>query len=58
MKTNLSVLLLLFGLAEISKTVIIENQTQQENFIVPPKSDSIIKGDKPIPKSVGAHKND
>ena len=58
MKTNLSVLLLLFGLAEISKTVIIENQTQQENLIVPPKSDSIIKEDKYNHKSLGAHKND
>ena len=43
MKRNLSVLLLLLGLAEISKTVSIENQTEQLNHIDPPKSDSNIK---------------
>ena len=43
MKRNLSVLLLLLGLAEISKTVSIENQTEQLNHIVSPKSDSKIK---------------
>ena len=43
MKRNLSVLLLLLGLAEISKTVSIENQTEQLNQIDPPKSDSNIK---------------
>ena len=58
MKTNLSVLLLLFGMAEISKTVIIESQTQQENMFASPKSDSTIKEDKPNQKSLGAHKND
>jgi hypothetical protein len=43
MKRNLSVLLLLLGLAEISKTVSIENQTEQLNHMCPPKSDSKIK---------------
>ena len=43
MKRNLSVLLLLFGLADISNTVSIENQTEQLNQIDTPKSDSNIK---------------
>jgi hypothetical protein len=45
MKRNLSVLLLLLGLAEISKTVSIENQTEQLNQMCPPKSDSKIKSE-------------
>ena len=54
MKTNLSVIFLLFGLTENTFSVLLDTQFQT----TPPKSDSLIKVDKHNPIAIGAHLNE
>ena len=51
MKTNLSVIFLLFGLTENTFSVLLDTQFQT----TPPKSDSLIKVDKHNPIAIGAN---